>query len=452
MSRTAPAQHVELAQNHPLDFTLQYPPRREYFQDYFKTSVDLEKVKEEPEVLLYTHIPFCQAKCYFCNFAVDIRTASEIHQRYTNLLCEQLKRLHDFLPETTTVPGIDVGGGTPTLLTEQQLRQVMNALQPWRQRATTEHPLSIETTPRIAAEHPERLAALIDGGVTRISMGVQSVNAAALAAVNRQAQENMTEKAMRHMKQLGFRRINVDIIFGLPQQTEKDWQESVQSVIDMGVDSVTTYDCLYRGKGRAMTKRTADKPQPAVYGTLYDLSYDMLAKAGFHAPYGSVNFSRHAGESGTSPYFEGRLFDHIPYLGAGNYASSMFGYYWWFAPYGVNEWAKRIESGDVLPHGDSYLLPPEELMAKQVLLSLNFGTIDEDRFERRFKTSLTAVYADALNEAQHRGWMRKTNSGYAVAPGHFRHMPQIRSLFYSPAAIDWLSNTAFEPTQREKVI
>src|SRR5207248_2271537 len=105
----------------------------------------------------------------------------------------------------------------------------------------------------------------------------------------------------------------------------------------------------------------------------------------FHAAYGSVNFSRHKGETGTSPYFKGRLFDHMPYLGAGNYSSSMVGNAWWFAPHGVNQWMQRIEAGEILPQGHSYHLPPEEVMTKQILLSLNYGVIDENHFKKRFQ-------------------------------------------------------------------
>ena len=438
MTAALPAERASLAANYPLDFTLQYPPRREYFQDFFRAPVALEQAKQESEVLLYAHVPFCQSKCYFCNFAVDIRANPDLHQRYTDMLCEQLKRLNDFLPEATRVPGIDIGGGTPTLLQAKQLSQILDAMKPWIARSTTPHPLSIETTPRIAATETDRLAALVEGGVTRISMGVQSANVATLAAVNRHEQVDMTGKALANMRASGFHRINVDVIFALPGQTQEDWRASIEHVIALGVDSVTTYDCLYRGKGRALTKRTADKPTPETYGRLYDLSYALLKQAGYNAPYGSVNFSHHAGETGTSPYFEGRLFDHTPYLGTGNYASSMFGDYWWFAPHGVNDWMKSISAGEILPQGDAYRLPWQEAMTKQVLLSLNFGTIDAARFKKRFGVSLESIYGQGLELGLENGWLKQIAGGYGVADGHFGHMPQIRSLFYTDRAIEWL--------------
>ncbi len=429
------ARAIQLAEKYPLDFTLQYPPRREYFQSRFRGTPDWQGAKATREMLLYLHVPFCEAKCYFCNFAVDVRTAAEIHQNYTNALCTQLARIDAFLPEDVRVPGIDIGGGTPTLLQPEQLQQIVDALKPWRRRTSVDHPLSIETTPHIAANHPERMQVLAQGGISRISMGVQSSNAATLAAVNRGAQENMTRRAILNLRHAGFRRINIDLIFAMPGQTEDDWRREIDAILDLNIDSITTYDCLYRGKGRAMTKRTPDKPTPEIYGRLYDASYAMLEKAGFHASYGSVNFSRHAGETGTSPYFEGRLFDHTPYLGAGNYASSQVGDTWWFAPYSANAFMQAIGDGEAMPVGDCYRLPVAELMAKQVLLSLNFGTINAARFEKRFGTSLDSMYGPALALAVKRGWLKEIPGGYGVAEGHFGNMPQIRALFYTPEAI-----------------
>ena len=198
-----------------------------------------------------------------------------------------------------------------------------------------------------------------------------------------------------------------------------------------------------------MTKRTKDKPTPEIYGAMYDIGYDMLINAGYHAVYGSVNFSRYAAETGTSAYFEGRLLHHTPYLGAGNYASSMVDNTWWFAPYGVNEFIRAVNSGDMLPVGDGYRLAETETIAKQTLLSFNFGYIDTHRFKARFSKDFEVVYADEISYALNKKWLEKSDSGYGVATGQFQYMPQIRALFYTQAAIDWLD--AFKERSHEKV-
>ncbi len=156
--------------------------------------------------------------------------------------------------------------------------------------------------------------------------------------------------------------------------------------------------------------------------------------------FGSVNFSRHADETGTSAYFEARLLDGSPYLGLGNYASSLCGEAWWFAPYKVNDWLKRIEAGEHFPVGDSYLLPDAERMAKYLLLSLSFGVIDPQRFEKVFNQELQDCFAAELEVAQDQHWLVKSGTLYHIGAGHFGDLPKLRSLFYSTRAIEWLRN------------
>jgi oxygen-independent coproporphyrinogen-3 oxidase len=432
---------VALADRFPHDFTIQYPPRREFFQERYRGQPAPAYLRSVQRALLYIHVPFCEAKCHYCNFAVDTRQDLSLHARYVEALLQQLGHISHLLPQRPAVAGIDIGGGTPTLLKPALLRRLLDGLRPWRERAETPWPISIETTPRIAADDPELLLLVAQSGVDRISLGLQSTSAAILTGVNRGAQTTRERQAIENLRRAGFRRVNVDLIFGLPGQTKDVWRADLERVLDMPVDSVTTYDCLYRGKGRTMTRRY-DQPPPDLYGGLYDLAYERLTVAGLHAPYGSVNFSRHRGETGTSPYFEGRLLKGLPYLGIGNYASSLVQDAWWFAPYGVNRWLQAVEAGDTLPIGDSYRLPNEEVMAKYLLSSLSFGRLDFDRFLACFGQDLTIRFGPALTYAVERDWLRRDQSGFGIVPGAFRFMPQIRSLFYSVAATAWVEERA----------
>jgi len=441
-----PREKAGLAQSHPLDFTLQYPPRREYFQDCFAAPVDAATGGDASQMLLYCHVPFCKAKCYYCNFAVDVRPDSALHRRYVDGLIRELQAA-DALLATTQIPGIDIGGGTPTILPTPELVRLIEALGPFKARSRAAVPISIETTPVIAANDMEKLQALAHAGVSRISMGLQSTNAETLRSVNRQDQEAVGMKALENLLAAGFKRVSVDLIFALPGQTREHWMLDLQRVVAMRPDAITTYDCLYRGKGRALTKRTGDKPTPEVYGELYDLAYETLTAAGYHAAYGSVNFSLRKGETGTSAYFEGRLLDGLPYLGLGNYASSMYQDAWWFAPHGVNDWLRRLDADEHFPVGNSYRLPIEEMAAKYLLLSLNFGFIDRVRFLYSFGRELRDSYGRELDYAQRRGWLRRDGNRYYVKDGQFRNMPMIRSLFYSERAINWLQRYQHDLTK-----
>ncbi len=430
------ARALALVDSCPHAFTLQYPPRREYFQENFRAALDLTPLRNVRRLLLYVHVPFCESRCTYCNFAIDTRQDAALHRRYVDGLLRQLDSLDQWLAADVVLGGIDIGGGTPTLLSPVLLERLLRALQPWRRRVDHPIPLSIETTPSIAAGDPERLAVLVEGGVNRVSVGLQTADDGLLTLVNR-GSERLHEKAIDNLRRAGFERINVDLIFGLPGQTKEQWRRDLDHAIALPVDSIATYDCLYRGKGRLLPREGI--PTPVQYGELYDLAFERLTVwAGFLARYGSLNFSWISDETGTSAYFEGRLLDGLPYVGLGNYASSLIADRWWFAPYRIGDWLHAVESGASLPAADSYQLPVAEAMAKYLLLSLSFGVIDPVRFQTRFGCAFTEVYEQPLAIALEKGWLREQNGVFGLAPGAFRFLPWLRALFYTQGAVEWL--------------
>lgn len=428
-----------LARERPHDFTIQYPPSRRYFQQRFPRPLDPAVVQGLDEVAVYFHVPFCAHRCFYCNFAVDLRRRPETHERYVNALIAQSQRAREQV-QGAAVLGLDVGGGTPTLLDTELLHRVLLEVGRWRSGLARRGPaeLSIETTPHIAATEPEKLAMLVQSGVRRISVGLQSTSDDVLARVNRRRQQAVARRALGNLRDAGFERISVDLVFGLPDQTVAHLLDDLALVVELGVDAITTYDCLYRGEGRVLPTLTETRPTPATYGRMYDAAHGFLTAHGLHAPYGSLNFSRHPGESGVSDYFEARLLEGRPMLGLGNYASSLIGDRWWFAPHGADDYAHAIEQGEAWPTSDAYALPVPERMAKHVLFSLSFGRVLHERFEVLFGRSFPHVFREVLAHAEARGWLRVGASETTIARGAFAALPQIRSLFYTPGALDFV--------------
>jgi oxygen-independent coproporphyrinogen-3 oxidase len=171
---------------------------------------------------------------------------------------------------------------------------------------------------------------------------------------------------------------------------------------------------------------------------MYDVGYAKLTAAGWHAPYGSVNFSRRPDETGTSACFEGRLLDGLPYLGVGNYASSLRGNHWSFNAYSVGDYVQRIKAG-TNPCEYYYEFPQAEAQAKYLLYSLNYGFIDEARFQRRFGIAFAEAYPQELDFALASGLLNHLGSRWQLAPGRFDSVHIVRSLFYPQPAREWLS-------------
>ncbi|MDR3459221.1 MAG: coproporphyrinogen-III oxidase family protein [Verrucomicrobiae bacterium] len=430
---------LAFVEKHAHDFTIQYPPRREYFMQNFQRTPAPGVggwFSGVEELGLYLHVPFCEAKCFYCNFAVDVSSDERIHREYVDALLRELELHADWLAQRRII-GVDIGGGTPTRLLVSELTRIANAIRPLLSRTTHAFSTSIETTPRIAAEQPEKLAVLRAGGVQRVSLGVQSFNATTLASVNRRRQIEQTDQAMASLRAAGFPRINLDVIFALPGQSLSDWKRDLERIIALAPDSVTTYDCLYRGQGRTLTRRTPELPVPETYGAMYDLAHELLGSAGWRAPYGSVNFCRHPGETGTSAYFESRLLDGQPYLGLGNYATSLQGNHWGFNAQSTADYVARIAAG-ANPCEFSYELPAAESQAKYALFSLNYGFVDAARFAKRFGVSFPEFYARELSHALAVGWLEQRGECWHVKPGQFGRMHSIRSLFYPEPARRWL--------------
>lgn len=434
-------ERAALACRLPHVFSIQYPPSRALFRELYRAEHDASAVRGLRRALVYLHVPFCEAKCHYCNFAVDVRRDAELHRSYVDALVVQVSRVLAEFDHGCAIAGIDVGGGTPTLLAEAELERVLRAVGPLLARAEVRHALSIETTPRVAASEPAKLAMLRDLGVARVSVGVQSTNDEVLADVNRGAQRALVDAALATLMAAGFRRVNVDLVFGLPGQTTESFREDLLRVIGHEVDSITTYDCLYRGQGRALPHKTTALPTMSEYRALYDLAYELLHAHGYAGAYGSLNFARHAGETGTSPYFEGRLLHGLPYVGLGSYASSLVGERWWFAPHATGAYVAAIGAGATLPAGDSYVLPAAERMAKAVLAMLNFGVIDRASFFEQFGCAVDSVFAPAVEHALAQGWLEDRGGQLGVVAGRFEALPVIRGLFYSRAAIEWVERS-----------
>ncbi len=424
-----------LAEAYPHDFTLQYPPRREYFQERFRARAPVS-IDRLARGLLYVHVPFCARKCSYCNFAVDVDPDAARMERYVAAVEKRLEAI-----AIDDVLGIDIGGGTPTRLPKALLARLLRAVAPFRAQASVPRPLSVETTPEIAARDRDVLGVLREGGVERLSIGLQSSNGATLRVLRRDDAIERHAVAMEHARAAGFARVSVDLIFALPGQTLDAFRRDLERAIALGPDAITTYDCLYRGKGRAMT-RASHAPSPAVYGELYELAFATLREAGFRAPYGSLNFSRHAGETGTSAYFEARLRDGLPYIGVGTYATSHDGDAWTFEHASVDAWSRARTLAD------AYVLPREETMTKHLLLALGFGRIDRARFAARFGEAVDGRYGVALAWACAKGFLREDEEGYGVAA--FSALPQVRALLYPVAALSWLAAVrSGEVTPRE---
>jgi oxygen-independent coproporphyrinogen-3 oxidase len=191
---------------------------------------------------VYISVPFCKAKCTFCNFASGVFGAERM-QQYVDRLCEEIRRsgtaaqnIAAVLPRT--VDTIYFGGGTPSLLSAQLFRQIFQHLRgEFDLAGDTE--ITLECAPGQLSG--ETLAELMQQGMNRISFGVQSFVDRETAAVGRLHTQQQCETEFARVRAAGIHEINIDLIAGLPHQTAESWRYSVDRAIASGAPHLSVY-------------------------------------------------------------------------------------------------------------------------------------------------------------------------------------------------------------------
>src|SRR5437763_881948 len=196
---------------------------------------------------VYISVPFCKAKCTFCNFASGVFGAERMEQ-YVVRLCEEIRRSQAaaqtiappfaaaFLPPPAAT--VYFAGGTPSLLPAHQFRQRCHGLREEFELAGNGE-ITLECAPGRLSD--ETLDELLRQGMSRISFGVQSFVDRETAAVGRLHTRQQCEAELARVRAAGMDEINIDLIAGLPHQTEESWRYSVEQAIASGAPHLSVY-------------------------------------------------------------------------------------------------------------------------------------------------------------------------------------------------------------------
>ncbi|WP_213803268.1 radical SAM family heme chaperone HemW [Granulicella sp. dw_53] len=278
---------------------------------------------------VYISIPFCKAKCTFCNFASGAFAPSRM-QRYIDRLCQEIAstratalRLEAQLPQPQQIDTLYLGGGTPSLLSPDHLRQLFTTL---RSEFTfsPDAEITLECAPGQLSG--ETLAELLRQGMNRISLGVQSFVDRESAAVGRLHTEQICLDEIARLRAAGLEDINLDLIVGLPHQTESSWQHSLAAAIAIGAPHVSVYMLEVDDEsrlGREMLAKgsrysASSVPSEDAAADWYQLACDRLNASGLHQ-YEISNFAR----PGHRSRHNLKYWNRDPYLGFGLDAHSM---------------------------------------------------------------------------------------------------------------------------------
>ena len=232
---------------------------------------------------LYLHIPFCTHVCYYCGCNKIVTKNKGRSIPYLEHLKTEIRMKHALLGGSRCVEQLHLGGGTPTFLSDDQLTDLMGFLRKLFTFSTTDSAdYSIEIDPREL--RPNTLKRLRELGFNRLSYGVQDLDERVQAAVNRVQPESMIRAVMIEARELGFRSINIDLIYGLPHQSVESFDKTLDAIIDMRPDRLSIFNYAHLPQRFMPQRRISDDDLPSAQEKLHIFGHAIrrLDAAGYH--------------------------------------------------------------------------------------------------------------------------------------------------------------------------
>jgi oxygen-independent coproporphyrinogen-3 oxidase len=330
----------------------------------------------QPATALYLHVPFCASSCDFCSFYQEQPKRGDL-DRYLAAIERELA-----LHPPGRVETAFWGGGTPGLLPAEDLRRLGEAM---TKAAGQPSEWTVELAP--SSVRADKLAALKDLGVTRVSMGVQSFDDATLDALGRRHSPKQIMAAWELIEAAGFASRNLDLIFAIPGQDERRWHEDLRRAMELSPDHLSTY-CLTFEEDTAMFVKLSQgkvKIDRELEARLYRQTWEQLEANGY-AQYETSNFARpgHACRHNLITWEMGS------WIGYGPSAASQWGRRRWTNPANLEQWMQGIAAGTPVLEQVKDLSAADLLCDALVFgLRLNAG-VHPTALAERFATPLPA--------------------------------------------------------------
>ena len=207
-------------------------------EDYARVLHERENAKNPADLSLYVHVPFCNDVCFYCGCNKIVTRDHTRSKEYMETIGLEADLVKEHLTGTQELAQLHFGGGSPTFLETDELEFMMETL-------TKRFPLakngefSIEVDPRSC--NPDKVATLAKIGLNRMSLGVQDFNPDVQKAVNRIQPFEMTKETLEAARANGFDSVNMDLIYGLPKQTRKTFEHTIDQILELQPDRIALY-------------------------------------------------------------------------------------------------------------------------------------------------------------------------------------------------------------------
>lgn len=286
---------------------------------------------------LYVHIPFCQSKCIYCDFYSMSDRLHQASEYVDALLIEAEARREEVKGEPITT--VYVGGGTPSLLSEMLMEKLVTGLGRIFDMSRVEE-FTIEVNPDDV--HVDYIRFLRSIGVNRVSMGVQSFRDEDLRLINRRHHAAQAISAVEAISAAGIENVSIDLIYGIPGQSEEDWKKNVEKAISLKVKHISAYSLMYEHGTRLSTMRDKGLVEEVAEESVAAM-YDILVKALHHAGYQHYEISNFC-LPGYHSRHNSSYWNLTPYLGLGVAAHSYDGAVRRYNPSHLQDYLQAMKS------------------------------------------------------------------------------------------------------------
>jgi oxygen-independent coproporphyrinogen-3 oxidase len=388
-------------------FISNYPPFSFWSPDNKK---DVDDAFQQPHndrasLGVYHHIPFCRKRCHFCYFRVYTdKNASEIKE-YLDSTITELK----YFAKQPRIAGrkpkfVYFGGGTPSYLSGKQLTDLtdeMKAILPWNEAEE----VAFEGEP--GTLNPRKVKAIKDIGVTRLSLGVENFDAHILEINGRAHKADEVYKAYEAAKNKDFDQLNIDLIAGMIEETEANWQRNIEETLKLRPDCVTIYQMeipynttIYKEmqtKG-ALVAPVADWQ---VKRRWVKEAFEALESAGYTVTSG---YTAVLNPNKTKFLYRDELWTGADLLGLGVASISHIAGVHYQNVNEITQYTEAIEKGE-LPVNRALKTSQEERMIREFLLQMKLGHVAVSYFKIKFSVNLIERYAEQLKELAEEGFL-----------------------------------------------
>ena len=377
----------------------------------------------ERDLSLYFHIPFCQTLCWYCGCNTVITKNQSRSAAYLNYLAKELQLVSRILNPRRKVTQLHFGGGTPTFLLPAEIRLLGDLVRSHFELGPDVE-ASVEIDPRrLTFDH---LAALRDIGMNRISIGVQDFDPQVQAAINRIQPYEQTRQVVEWVRSAGFHSLSIDLIYGLPFQTEDSFHKTLELTLSLNPDRLALFSYAHVPWIKPAQRLLKDETMPSaeMKFAILKLGVETLTREGY-AYIGMDHFAKKGNELEIAQRegklqrnFQGystRAGADIQSFGVSSISQTPDMY--WQNEKDLNRYYAQLDQ-DKLPIANGYFLTPEDKVRRQVIMrlmcdmKLDFAAMSASLgfdFANHFKPELKAIQALEAD-----GLVRSSANGFDV--------------------------------------